>query len=270
MIIYKLTSPSGKCYIGKTEFTIEERFNTHIAESKYNSKRPILRAISKYGKDNFALEVLEECNKDNINLKEIYWIEHFNSTDPSKGYNITKGGEGVDSETASKLKKEYWDSPRSNKQKKELSKRMKENNPGKLNKGKPSWNKGLKADDYLTDEQRKVMSDKQKARWDEETRLWRSGQTIELWKNGVYDNRPKPSAETIEKRRQSQIGFKQTDYQKQKAREANLGKITSEETKKKIIENNGSLEKVICPHCGKEGQKRIMKRWHGDNCRSKT
>jgi len=43
MVIYKLTSPSGKSYVGKTSKSIEKRLKTHISLWKtditYNRKR---------------------------------------------------------------------------------------------------------------------------------------------------------------------------------------------------------------------------------------
>lgn len=40
---------------------------------------------------NFDFEVLEECNKDELNDKEIYYIDFYNTLYPN-GYNKTKGG----------------------------------------------------------------------------------------------------------------------------------------------------------------------------------
>ena len=62
---------------------------------------PILRAISKYGADNFKFRVIEECNDDKVNEREIYWIKKLEANGKN-GYNVTLGGEGV-----SKPRK-YW------------------------------------------------------------------------------------------------------------------------------------------------------------------
>lgn len=226
MIIYKLTSPSGKCYVGKTTSTLENRFASHCNEAvRENNKstRPILRAIKKYGKENFTVEILEECLDDQGCEREIFWISELKSNNPKFGYNATAGGEGVDSETASKLKKDYWDSERSIENRARLSARMQENNPGKKNKGKPAWNTGLSG--YLSEEARALMSQKQKERWNEEAKRERSEQTKQLWESGAYNNRPLPTQETIDKRiaTNKKNGFKQTDYQKHRAREVNTG-----------------------------------------------
>lgn len=105
--IYKITNKiNGKAYIGKTEFSVERRWKEHLSESKKPrcSKRPLYRAINKYGSDNFTVEILEET-KDAEN-REKYWIELYQTY--SKGYNATKGGDGrklIDYEEIVKLYK---------------------------------------------------------------------------------------------------------------------------------------------------------------------
>lgn len=91
--IYKITNNiNGKCYIGKTERTINIRWSEHIRLSRLKLDLPLYRAFSKYGIDNFSIEEIEQCNNDVIDEREIYWIDYFNSY--RKGYNCTAGGEG--------------------------------------------------------------------------------------------------------------------------------------------------------------------------------
>lgn len=87
MIIYKITNLiNSKIYIGKSK---------HNNPSYMGSGTLITKAIIKYGKENFSKEILEECdNEDDLNAKEIYWISKYNSTNPTIGYNIDKGGIG--------------------------------------------------------------------------------------------------------------------------------------------------------------------------------
>lgn len=51
---------------------------------------------------------------------------------------------------------------------------------------------------------------------------------------------------------------------------ANKGKVTSDKTKKLIsIAKTGKKDQIVtCPHCGKSGGVRNMKRYHFDNCNS--
>ena len=41
------------------------------------------------GVENFKFQVIEECNREDLNKKEKYWIEFYKTDD--FGYNMTKG-----------------------------------------------------------------------------------------------------------------------------------------------------------------------------------
>ena len=92
--IYKITNTiNSKSYIGQTIQNVKERFYQHCATkcSKAVSNMAIHRAIKKYGKSNFTVEVIEEINSANLNDRERYWIKYYNSY--NNGYNSTKGGQ---------------------------------------------------------------------------------------------------------------------------------------------------------------------------------
>jgi group I intron endonuclease len=92
--IYQITNDiNGKIYVGKTERSIEERFKEHCKDSKRREfeKRPLYRAMNKYGTEHFHIELLEETDKPEES--EIYWIEQKRSF--KNGYNATLGGEGT-------------------------------------------------------------------------------------------------------------------------------------------------------------------------------
>lgn len=92
--IYKITNNvNGKVYIGQTIQTIKERFYQHYATKCSDSvlNMAIHRAINKYGKSNFTIEVIEEVDKDSLNDREKFWIEYYNSY--NNGYNSTRGGQ---------------------------------------------------------------------------------------------------------------------------------------------------------------------------------
>lgn len=91
--IYKITNNiNGKCYIGKTERTIQIRWSEHTRLSRFKLDLPLYRALSKYGIDNFSIKEIEECDNNILDEREIYWIEYFDSY--KAGYNCTVGGEG--------------------------------------------------------------------------------------------------------------------------------------------------------------------------------
>lgn len=92
--IYKITNTiNSKSYIGQTIQNVKDRFYQHCATkcSKAVSNMAIHRAIKKYGKSNFTVEVIEEIDSANLNDRERYWIKYYNSY--NNGYNSTKGGQ---------------------------------------------------------------------------------------------------------------------------------------------------------------------------------
>lgn len=110
--IYSITNlQNNKLYVGKTsQSNPYDRWKQHlqlarnkdnISEDNSVHSMPIVRAISKYGADNFKFRVLEECTEESVNEREKHYIEKYNTAD-GVGYNCTYGGEGI-----SKPKK-YW------------------------------------------------------------------------------------------------------------------------------------------------------------------
>jgi group I intron endonuclease len=104
MIIYKSTNNiTGKIYIGQTTKSLEQRIKGHIKESKIDSNRPFMLSINEYGEDNFTFETIDSANNlDELNDKEVYWINFYNSVSPN-GYNVTGGGQGKKMKTTKEL-----------------------------------------------------------------------------------------------------------------------------------------------------------------------
>jgi len=90
MYVYKTTNLiTEKIYIGKRVYR-EKDDNWYLGSGIY-----LKRSIKKYGRENFIKEIIEWCdNKNILNEREIYWINHFNSRCSKIGYNLSKGGEG--------------------------------------------------------------------------------------------------------------------------------------------------------------------------------
>ena len=93
MIIYKATNLiNKKCYIGKSEYSIEKRINEH-----YNRKSNSYfhHSLKKYGKDNFEWSIIKECdNVPLLNILETFMIMVHHTFVDEGGYNLTWGGEG--------------------------------------------------------------------------------------------------------------------------------------------------------------------------------
>lgn len=91
-IIYKVTSPSGKVYIGKTIRGLEARKAQHLSSAKHGSSFSISRAIRKYG-DLLIWEVIDSAETSGaLDLLEISWIKYCGAF--GNGMNLTRGGGG--------------------------------------------------------------------------------------------------------------------------------------------------------------------------------
>ena len=99
MLIYKITNKiNGKVYIGQTTRTLSERIQGYKKEYKWKSNsRPIIRAMNKYGFENFEFSIIEEDinSKEQLDEKEKYYIKKYKSLCSQKGYNVELGGNGV-------------------------------------------------------------------------------------------------------------------------------------------------------------------------------
>jgi len=93
-MIYKVTNKiNGKIYIGQTTTKLKRRWNMHKSASRNNRSNSALHSsISKYGHINFIIEPICSCfSEEELNLKEIYFIDTLNSLVPN-GYNLKSGG----------------------------------------------------------------------------------------------------------------------------------------------------------------------------------
>jgi hypothetical protein len=88
-IIYKITSPSGKVYVGQTICSFKKRLREH--KNPNSGCTAISRAIQKYG-NQMKYEIIEEnVPHEQLDEREIHWIKELNSLSPD-GYNLNSGG----------------------------------------------------------------------------------------------------------------------------------------------------------------------------------
>lgn len=99
MVIYKITNLlNEKIYIGQTRQPIEKRFLQH-----FKADSPLGQDMCEYGIENFTIEIIERCeNQEQLNEREIFWINALNSKQPN-GYNVTSGGSGYVAKTKNKF-----------------------------------------------------------------------------------------------------------------------------------------------------------------------
>lgn len=160
-IIYKITSPSSKIYVGKT-YDLRKRINAHKLKVRKGSSIILHNSIRKYGWDAHVLEVIEEVEDALLDEREIFWIAKLNTYcyENPMGLNMTKGGEGQRStwihdekrrkEQSRKFKKEgnpFYGKTHSEEWKQKKSKEVSEYNK----------NNGVKIPDWGVEKGRKAV-----------------------------------------------------------------------------------------------------------------
>lgn len=132
--VYKITNKvNGKIYIGITNQGSGVRYYKHWSDARKGDPCPIHKAMAKYGKENFTLEIIDFANNyGELKEKEKFYIKKFNSMDRSIGYNLTEGGDGTfgrlhSEETKEKIRQKAL----GRKVSEEAKKRMSESRKGK-------------------------------------------------------------------------------------------------------------------------------------------
>ncbi len=92
--IYKITNIyNKKVYIGQTKNQVTRKYQ-HFYDLRNNKHKNqyLQNSFNKHGEKEFTFEVIEECNYENVDERERYWIKQYNSTNRKYGYNIEEGG----------------------------------------------------------------------------------------------------------------------------------------------------------------------------------
>lgn len=118
--IYKITNPEGKVYIGQSS-NIDKRWKTYKRLEDVKSQPKLYESLKKYGWENHKWEIIEECNDNNKDNKEKYYISLYDSY--NSGLNSSNKSKGPSFHT--------------NKTKEKISKGNKKPKPNSGGKGKP-------------------------------------------------------------------------------------------------------------------------------------
>ena len=78
---------NNSVYIGQTSRNLEIRWKEHVR----HTDQVIGKAIAKYGREHFYIEQIEECDDNELDERERYWIQQYQSFE--NGYNTTTGGQ---------------------------------------------------------------------------------------------------------------------------------------------------------------------------------
>lgn len=217
---------NGKRIIGQSK-NIYGRWNLHIWQLN-NHKHENLHlqnAWDKYGKENFKFEIVEICQKENLDNEEIRLIKENKTTNNKFGYNIKEGGNSPRQTEETKLKmsevhKKIWDSKSESQKEKQLK-----NFSATRVKGEGNINFGRHR---LKETKEKISLANAGSKRSKETK-----KKMSEWQIGR-----KMSEEAKEKMRKAKLGRKLSESHKKHMSEAMMEHAVTEETRKKISSSN--------------------------------
>ena len=219
MKIYKISNSfDSKVYIGQTKERLSKRFLGHYHNKSHDSH--LSNAIHKYGREKFKIEQIDSAEtQEELDQKEIYWIEFYGSTDREKGYNILPGGGGRSHTEESRKKMSESQKKRPPRSKESIEKTRQANIGRKRKEGTgakiSAANKGRKGKAW-SEEEKKMISERSKGRKPTEEAL--------INMKIAAKNRKKPALFSEEHR------INLSNSQK--------GRIVSPETREKIRQSN--------------------------------
>lgn len=154
---------NGKKYIGQHK-------SDHFDTKYYGSGTLFSRALHKYGKNNFTVRVLKECNSaDELSIAETKAIQDADAVNSSNYYNITDSACGGGREFSPEYHKYLSQKAKERSQSDEFRQRMSELHRGKV----------------LSEEHRATISKMCKERkWSDDIKAKMSESAKKIWANG--------------------------------------------------------------------------------------
>ncbi len=238
--IYCLTNTkTNKVYIGKTVTTLESRLKGHLRDVAEGAKTRLHNSIRKYGIGIFKMEaIFNAFDEASLSDFEKHFIKEYDCCildGRSKGYNMTRGGDGFTSETA-----------------KAVSAKM-------IEDGRHPF-AGV-----IGSAMAKKLNKKKLA---EGTHHLAGVASFDL-----HSRISKSRVATGTHNFQGPDGAAKTSANQKKLLAAGTHKLQGESGRniqlKLLAEGKHSSQKVFtCPHCQRTGKGNLFKVWHFDNCKS--
>lgn len=136
--IYKITSPTGRVYIGQS-VDIKNRLRGYRYPERVRNQRKLYSSLKKYGYKKHKVEIVAQCDIEKLDEMEIFYIDVYNTFNTKHGLNCNHGGQSnpIQSEETKRRRSE---SMKGRKVSKETRKRISEAQTGR----KQSLNHKLK------------------------------------------------------------------------------------------------------------------------------
>jgi group I intron endonuclease len=213
--IYKITSPTGRVYIGQSHDIID-RFRCY-KRLKCKKQTRLYASFIKHGVENHSFEILIECQTAELDYIETKFILEYNSTNKKCGLNLKEGGAygKHNEETKEKIGKANKGKIVSKEARANMSKAQK-NISALKSENATKWQTGRKLSETHKENIRKALIGNQYSKgnkWNDEQRK----KIPELHKGNKYN-----------------LGRKRSDAEKQRLSLLHKGKPKSREQKVKM------------------------------------
>lgn len=106
--IYKITNPKGAIYIGQS-YHINRRWAQYRSLRNCKNQPKLFNSLKKYGSQNHKFEILCVCTREELNEREKYYIDLYQSFNSKMGLNLKIGGQNCrfSEETIIKMKNSH-------------------------------------------------------------------------------------------------------------------------------------------------------------------
>lgn len=233
--IYKITSPSGKIYIGQSKDCLFRK--TEYSRVRCKQQAKLYQSLLKYSWEAHVFEIIYECKKEELNNWEKYYVDFFKTFNTKHGLNLRDGG-GNHATFSEETKKKMGDKSRGRIKSEETKRKQGRKVTGQ---GNGMYGKGDKLRGEKNGRYGKPVSDETRNKISEANKLYAAKRREE----GIN----KLSDEHKEKIRQATLGNKRcsgrvlSDETKFKISKGNKGRKLSEESKKRMREAKQNMSK---------------------------
>lgn len=139
--IYKITSPTGRVYIGQS-VDIKRRIRAYKYPEQVRSQRKLYNSLNKHGYKKHKFEIVAQCDIEKLNDMEAFYVDAYQTFNTKHGLNCNYGGgsQAVHSEETIRRRSESHKgkkfSAKTRKRMSEAAKGRKQGVKQKLNKSK--------------------------------------------------------------------------------------------------------------------------------------